>query len=440
MALAAITSKVTGVVGNGLRLNAAIDRDYLGLSDDEADEWEARAEAEFALFAESHECDLRRTLSFADQQELAFRSVLERGDHFVAQVALRTARGQWPFRFALQHIEADRVCNPNRSRDTDTLIAGVEKDPSGAPLRYHVAAIHPGALSRAAGRNQSWSILPAFGATTGRRVTHHLFRTLRDGQTRGVPDLAPVLSVLKQMDRYVDAEVDRAAQSALFLAFVTTQSGQGFEQFGLDQRADYYRQKRVALDHSSVVGLFPGDDVRFADPKAPNAAADAFLGTFARLVGAALEIPQEVLMRHFSSSYSAARGALLMAYQFMLGRRAWLARVLCQPCYEAVMWDAVTAGRLSAPGFTTDPYRRQAWLGSEWIGDAPPILDESKAVAAARDRIEIGISTKKRETASLTGQDYDHVRRQREKERRQDPDPLPAARQMALPLDQEDDE
>ena len=442
MALAAITAKTTNVVGTGLRLNASIDREQLRLSDAKADAWEAQAEREWALFAGSPNCDLRRTLAFADQQELAFRSVLERGDHFLALVSLPQPRPGWPYGFALQHIEADRVCNPQNQRDTERLIAGIEKDSGGAPQYYHVSNLHPGALNRHQ-RTQQWARLSAFGGRTGRRLVLHLFRTLRDGQTRGVPDLAPVLAVLKQMDRYVDAEVERAAQSALFLAFVTTQDGDGFANLGTDApevRSDYYRQKKIALDHTSVVGLFPGDQVQFADPKAPNAAAESFLDTFARLAGAALEIPQEVLLRHFSSSYSAARGALLMAWQFFSSRRAWLARELCRPIYEAVLLDAISAGRLSAPGFLTDPFARQAWLGCEWIGDAPPHIDENKAVGAALDRVAGGFSTIKRETAALTGQDYDNVRRQRDKERRTDPAALPQAAETpdAADLDEQD--
>ena len=425
MALAGITAETSSVVGTGLKPNASVDRDYLGLSDDAADTWEAAAEAEWALFAQSQECDIRRRLSFADQQEMAFRGVLLNGDHLVAMVRVPSRRGSWPFSFALQHIEADRLCNPNRASDTARLIAGVETDPSGAPLAYHVASRHPDALSTQG--TVTWSRLPAF-APSGRRVTHHLLRVLREGQTRGIPMLAPVLSVLKQLDRYVDAEVDRAVKSALFLAFVTTQDGDGSAVLGPDAvetRRAYYREKKITLDHSTVVGLFPGDDVRFSDPKAPNAAAESFLATFARLIGAALEIPHEVLMRHFSSSYSAARGALLMAWQHFHARRAWLARVLCQPIYEAVLWDAISAGRLQAPGWAEDPRARRAWSLAEWIGDAPPVIDEQKAVDAAERRITLGISTRKRETAALTGQDYDQVRRQHEKEVRQSPSLAP---------------
>lgn len=440
LALAGISAKVTNVVGTGLRLNAAIDREALGLSDDEADAWEAQAEAEWQLFSSSLNCDLRKTLCFAEQQDLAYRNSIERGDHFIALVSRPGPRPRWwPYSFALQHIEADRVSNPHGARDTERLIAGIEKDSQGAPIAIHVANHHPGSLLRH-GQPPRWTRLRMTGARTGRPLVLHLYRTLREGQTRGVPELAPVLEVLKQLDRYVDAEVDRAANSALFMAFLTTADGDGMAALGGDElvedRQQFYkkfRQDRYAIDHSSIASLFPGDKMEFADPKSPNPNAETFIRTFATLIGAALEIPQEVLLRHFSSSYSAARGALLMAWQHFNTRRAWLASRKCQPVYEAVLTDAIAAGRLKAPGFLDDPFARQAWAGSEWIGDAPPIIDENKAVTAAVDRVAGGFSTRKRETAQLTGQDYDHVRRQRAKEARQEP------QQMALDLPSADD-
>jgi lambda family phage portal protein len=444
LAIAAVNAEVTSVVGTGLRYNASVDRDYLGLSEDESADKEQQIEAQWRLFSTSPNCDLGRKLTFAEQQDLAERSALARGDHFLAFVTLDRPRTGWPFSFSVQHIEADRVCNPHFATDTETLVAGIEKDAQGAWQRIHVANFHPLALTRQV-RAKQWTALQVFGPRTGRQLVVHHHDTLRPEQTRGVPYLAPVLEVLKQLDKYIDAEVDRAVNSALWMAFVTTQDGDGLRMDDalLDERAGFYnkfQQKRYAIEPSSIANLFPGDSVEFADPKAPNPVADAFIASFARLCGAALEIPQEVLLRHFSSSYSAARGALLMAWQFFGRRRARLAARICAPTVEAVLLDAMSAGRIDLPGFLTDPLARQAWLAGEWIGDAPPILDENKAVGAARDRLEIGISTRKRETAALTGQDYDVVRRQRAKEDRDAP--LPASAPAALPsaadLDRED--
>ena len=82
-ALGALNTVCTNVVGTGLKLQARIDREFLQLSDDVADELESNIEREFRLWANSTNCDVTQTLNFAGLQELAFRSTLENGDCFI---------------------------------------------------------------------------------------------------------------------------------------------------------------------------------------------------------------------------------------------------------------------------------------------------------------------------------------------------------------------
>jgi capsid protein len=170
---------------------------------------------------------------------------------------------------------------------------------------------------------------------------------------------------------------------------------------------------------SHVVGLFPDDKITSFDPQRPNAAFDGFVQSFFKLLGSGLEIPVEVILGHFSGSYSAARAALLQAWAFYIGRRTWLAANLCDPVLGAFMDEMVAFGRLRAPGYFADPLIRVAYLGAQWVGDAAGQIDETKAVGAAADRIALGISTHKDECTALTGKDYDQVRRQLDKETRQ---------------------
>lgn len=422
IAAGAIHAKVTNVIGTGLKLNASIDRDYLGLSDEEADNWEAAAEREFNLWAKSQDSDIERTLNFPEHQELAFRSVLENGDHFVI---LAKARDKAIYGTALQHVEADRVSNPDNKPDTATLAGGVERTMNGEVKKYHISDKHPGSRGAV---GLTWSAVPAFGEQTGRRVTLHLYRKIRSGQTRGVPDLAPVIESIKQLGRYTEAEIDAAVKTAMFALLVKTETGDGLA--GLDlaswktTRKEYYNTSPVDLKggSSTVLGLFPDDEVSAFDPNRPNSSAEPFIKAFLVQIGMALELPVEVLTKHFQSSYSAARAALVQMWLFIVGRRRWLADNFCQPIYETILSEAIAKGRLSAPGFFTDPRVRAAYCGSEWIGDAQGQIDETKAVSAARDRIELGVSHLKRETAALTGEDWDKVNRQRQKEIRQTPE------------------
>lgn len=433
LAAGAHHTKAQGVVGTGLKLNAAIDRDYLHLTDAQADDWEARAEHLFSTWAASKDCHLARTLNFREQQDVAFRAVLHR-DHFVQLT--QSERSELPFRLALNHISSRRVCNPDGQRDRETLVGGIERTANGAPLAYHVLASEPN--SARAGYKRVWQSVPVFHPVTQRRVCLHLYRALEPDQTRGIPDLAAVIEPLKQLDRYTDAEIDAAVKNALYAILIESDQGAsvfgeiGYEKFDTD-RATWYDGVRLKppSDGSHLISMFPGDKVSSFDPARPNAGYDPFVNSVFKQIGVALELPYEVLTKSFQSSYSAARAALLQAQQFFNGRRTWLADNFCQPVYAAFIDEQVAAGRLAAPGYFADPLIRSAYLGAEWIGDAPGHIDESKAVAAAMARIEGGLSTRKREIAALTGEDSDKVRRQLAKEQRQWAEILPSTPPVA---------
>jgi capsid protein len=130
----------------------------------------------------------------------------------------------------------------------------------------------------------------------------------------------------------------------------------------------------------------------------------------------ALELPYEVLIKHFQSSYSAARAALLEAWAHFRCRRDWLATHLCQPIYEVWMEEAIALGRIVAPGFFFDPLVRYAWCQCQWVGDGPGSIDPLKEVQAARERVDLGISTLAEETMLSDGGDWELKLAQRVKE------------------------
>ena len=417
IATGALNTVVTKVVGTGLALQSRVRRDVLGLTEEEASNWQRETEMEFALWAESSECDLTRHQNFYGLQELAFRSTLESGDLLVLLPFVK--RPASPYGIKLQLIEADRITNKDSVRDTPRLAGGVEMDADGAPIAYHILKQHPGGIDRLA---TEWDIVPAYGAQTGRRNAIHLYRRLRPGQTRGVPYLAPVIEPLKQLDRYTEAEIMAAVVSGMFSVFIKTEGDglsplesavSGMAPAGSDRLESNWDGK---LSSGLVAELKPGEDIVSANPGRPNAAFDPFCTAVLRQIGVALELPYEVLIKHFTSSYSAARAALLEAWAMFRCRRDWLANYLCQPIYETWMEEAVARGRIEAPGFLDDPLLRHAWLGSQWVGDGPGAIDPLKEVEAARSRLEIGVSTLAEETMLHDGGDWELKHAQQVKE------------------------
>lgn len=128
----AVNTVCTNVVGAGLKLLSRIDRETIGMDEDEADAWESNTKREFRLWAESQECDAASTLTFAGVQNLVFRSALESGDVFILMPYLE--RSGSPYGLKLQTIEGDRVCNESNAPDGPEVSGGVKKDSYGAPL------------------------------------------------------------------------------------------------------------------------------------------------------------------------------------------------------------------------------------------------------------------------------------------------------------------
>jgi len=408
LARSAITTSVTNVIGSGLRLKPTIDAEFLGMNDEEADAWERIAEREFKLWCKKENCDAEAKLTFYGLQELAFLSVLQSGDVFATLPFIE--RPNSPYQLKVQMIEADRVCNKGFVPDSDALSGGIETDSNGTPVNYHILKSHPSGFNPV----YDWRIVPARGRQSGRVNVIHLFKVERVGQNRGVPFLAPVIEDLNLLKRYGQAELMAALVSGLFTVFIETESGQQLETFVQDETQ---AEGEINLGSGAIVDLAAGEKVNPVNPMRPNPAFDAFVIAVTRRVGAALEIPYELLVKNFMASYSASRAALLEAWKFFKTRRLWLADNFCQPVYEGWMTEAILSERISAPGFFDDPAIREAYLQCQWVGPAQGQIDPVKETQAAVLKINNGLSTRALETAAIGG-DWEANHRQLVKETR----------------------
>lgn len=405
LATGAVKTVRTNVVGAGLKLKPQVDWEFLNLTEEEARKLEATIEREWNLWAESTDCDIERLDNFYELQQLVFINWLLSGDVIVLLPA--TQRINMPYDLRIRLIEADRLSSP-MSNINPNIIGGVETNEAGEVVAYHISTQHP--LSWESAPETRWDRVEAFGPVTGRRNVLHIMNRERIGQRRGVPFLAPVIEALKQLGRYTDAELVAAVVSGMFTVFIEKESASSDIPIGeiVPQAAqvDSVDESTIELAPGAVIDLNEGEKAHDMNPGRPNTNFDGFVIAVSRQVGAALEIPYELLIKNFNASYSASRGALLEAWKSFRMQRTWLANDFCQPIYNEWFAEAVAKGRISAPGFFTDPLIRKAYTGAEWNGPAQGLLNPVQEVQAAEKRVQNGFSTRDRETAELTGGDF----------------------------------
>jgi len=438
----AMKTKTVYVIGTGLRPEPSIDAEFLGLTSEQAEALQAQMLREFNLAADCLEADAARRKTFYQKQAELFHSARVNGDSFL--LLPHFDRDGSPYATHFKSVESDRVCNPNNKPDSETLSGGFELDEHGAAVAVHVLQVNP--AKRFLRSKATWQRVPLFGEQGRRNVLIHSNHNMRASQTRGIPDLAPVIEVIKQAGRYIDAELMASVISSKFTVFIkSARDGGGGDAYapgaglggGADDDEDDDQPRDLRLGDGLVYELDEGESIETANPGRPNAAFDPFVTALWRMIGGAIGVPFEVLIKHFTASYSASRAALLQFAHYIMVDRANFVVDVCQPYYETVIAEAVARGRLRLPGFFQDPLVRRAYCQALWHGPNLGELDELKAANAAEKRLKIGITTHERETRHLLGQDWNQINSRRViEERRKFRQEAPAE----APPDDADDE
>ena len=449
LARSGINAMVTSVVGWGIQPKPKIDKELLGLTDEQADAWERNALREFKLWAENPLCDAERQQDFYGLQRLAYRSQLESGDVF-SMFGMKENK-RTPYQTTLRLLEADRISTPDSAPgDSEVkelggggrIVDGVEISRDGEVIRYHITNRHP--LKENTTELTEWQAIDAFGRETGYPNILHLFSPERPEQRRGVPFVAAQIEQIKQFDRYNVYELAANVVSAMLAVFITSEADNG--QHGMEHAVA--ESERVTDDDlhlelapGAVYSLPQGKKVNILNPIRNNTAFKDFVETSETIIGSSMDIPKEVLIKKYDSNYTASRAALLDFWRTVRVHRTRFNVGFNQPVYEAWLAEAVALGRIDAPGFFDDPAIRQAWCGCMWTGVSMGHVDPLKEVNAAAVRIQQNITTQEQEAAEYNGNDWNANIRQRRKEAEAQKDLLSLVGDLPLPnLPKEEEE
>ncbi len=426
LATGAVKSSRTSCIGPGLIPKPKIDYEFLGITQEEANSLQRLIKKEFAIWAESTLCDNNDLNNFYGLQQVAFSDWLNNGEEFVL-IKYGKPLKYMPYQLRLCLIEADRVCTEGsydgsydgydkKTKNGNAIVNGVETDKTGKVVAYHIASRFPGEYGSGI---LKWARVEKRGAKTGNPNILHIFNAERAGQYRGVPFLAPVIQTLKQLTRYTEAEIMAAVVNSLFGIFITTKTGEDIEGFGGDGEETEEKggnvpgedEDKIKVGTGTVTFLREGEEVKAVESSHPSNNYDAFVNSMALQLGAALEIAPEVLLKKFSNNFSSSKGALNETWKSFKMYRKWFIDDFCQEVY--VLWfnEAVSKGRINAPGYFDNILVKKAYTNATWNGPAQGHLNPVQEVTAAILKIQNGLSTHEDECTSMNGSDYeDNIR------------------------------
>ena len=332
---------------------------------------------------------MERQVDIAGYQRLLLDSRLERGDVFT--VFVHKHRIGCPYRLRLQLIEADQISNPDNQPDSLRMRGGIERSADGEVVAMHFRQQHPGNTASAGKR--SWQRIPMYSSSGSRRWLQFIDKRRR-GQSRGIPDLAPIVEGLAQLTKFSGAYLHKALVSAFF---TFAYKGEDLDNplNGVGTSVDGGRDLGGSGPEMRKLGMGTGielgveEEIVLLESKTPSAEFTPYFDGVAKTLSAAVNVPPELLFLLFSTSFTAAQAAFIAYWQYVEVERDLMGGQLDE-IYKAFVSDIVELGRIDLPGYDTKLSQTQAaYLKCRWVspprGQLKPEA-QNKADILAEDR------------------------------------------------------
>lgn len=199
--------------------------------------------------------DADRRLDLYGLQAAAVRAMDTDGEVLI-RIRTRRSTDGLPVPLQLQLLEVDWLdTTRTRGRGDNQVINGVEYDALGSPVAYWLWDQHPGDVTlRRATRTESKPV-PADSII-------HLFASERPGQGRGFPRLAPVISRVRDLQLYEDAELARKNLESRLGVMVSGDASA----WAPDPAAAAKTGELGELASGSITSLPPGSNVTVVAP------------------------------------------------------------------------------------------------------------------------------------------------------------------------------
>lgn len=290
---------------------------------------------------------------------------------------------------------------------TNDVKGGIEVDSVGRPVAYHFhTGEHP---------------LESFGSDPTRVPAHrvyHLMRQDRPLQTHGVTKLAAVLLKMHHLANYDLNHIVRARMEACIGAVIEQSADLTGGAVGVappaddtDHPTDDRGNRRLRFEPGMAPVLAPGEEIRFNTPTGVGGNYAAFTDQQLVQISAGMGLDHPTLTRDFrKGTFSGQRQGLIERNSETDPIQALVIDLWCRPVREWFTTLAVMEGRVTAPGFLSDPELQAAYLETVHQGPPKPWIDPLKQAQAAAVALQTRLTTRRDLTNELGTNETDVLR------------------------------
>lgn len=438
----AVQNQKDRIVGAKYKLQLQPVYKLLGITAAVAAAWASEVEVAFHAWADDPDCwiDAQRKRTFSQFVREMSGTEMVQGEGFLVRQWRPSPSG---YATCFTTVEPERVSTPDVQGlgahreevmpNGNRVRAGVEMDAWGAAVAYHIRTKHQqdyGYLSSSA--MGEWDRVPKVNEFGWRQVIH-LFEVENADQTRGFSAMASTLQKLKMMDVQEDLELQLSQLSTAFAMYIKTPLGRQrakeimgaddeegmtrFMQMCMAAQEAFYGDSGVSINGVKLPTLYPDDEIGVLQPHNQASNHEQFKEGLMRQNARGWGMSFEEASGDFSkTSYSSARAAMQIAWQYVLAKRAAIADKAATLMMRLWFDEAIVRGTVKPPpgvkywpDSSTKMGQVFAWLTNcSWIGAGKIVLDEFKQAKAN----EVGLATHQVELSEVlaeSGTDIERV-------------------------------
>lgn len=338
----------------------------------------ARIESEWDQWGKPQFFDFEGRLSRSLFLQLCAKTWAQDGEILI-RIFEGTQAGPWGIQ--LQLIDVDRLDNDYNTElaNGNVIVAGVELDPKGRSVAYHLLKRKP--RDWQTGYSREYVRIPA-------EQMLHLFRPLYAEQVRGVPPMYAALLKLHQNGAFEEAAIIAARVGASKMGFYQAVNGGDFVPEGSEVDAN---GNFIQSAEPGEFGIVPkGYEFQDWSPNYPDAQVGPFIKAILRGAAAAVNLNYTSFAGdREATNYSSARADLLEDRDYWMVLQAWLVELLMQPLYERWLGNALLRRRLPFSIDRFDKYLDVYFQAKRWAW-----VDPLKDIKANADAVALGVKTR----------------------------------------------